>query len=171
MGKIIYSFYLKNDYICIMKLKIYIDTSVIGGYFDKEFEQVTKIFFQKVFETDTVLLVSNLLELELTSAPQFIKLFFDNLPKEKIVKIKSSEESQNLAQIYINEKVVGKTSLLDCQHIAIATLNYADVLVSWNFKHIVNLIRIKGYNSINLREGYHILENRTPKEIFKDESE
>ena len=78
---------------------------------------------------------------------------------------------QILAQKYIDEKIVGKTSLLYCQHIATATLNYADVLVSWNFKPIVNLIRIKGYNSINLREGYHALEIRTPKEIFKDEKD
>lgn len=73
--------------------------------------------------------------------------------------------------MYIDEKIVGKSSLLDCQHIATATLNHADVLVSWNFKHIVNLMRIKGYNSINLREGYQTLEIRTPKEIFKDENE
>ena len=154
-----------------MKLKIYIDTSVIGGYFDKEFDESTKLFFDKIFESNAILLVSNLLEFELISAPQFIRDFFDNLPKEKIVKIESSEEAQNLAQMYIDEKIVSKTSLLDCQHIATATLNYADVLVSWNFKHIVNLMRIKGYNSINLREGYHTLEIRTPKEIFKDENE
>lgn len=64
---------------------------------------------------------------------------------------------------------MGETSLGDCQHIATATLNYADVLVSWNFKHIVNLPRIRGYNSINLREGHHTLEIRTPKEIFNNE--
>lgn len=89
-------------------------------------------------------------------------------PKKISKKIETTEEAQILAQMYIDEKIVGKTSLLDCQHIATATLNYADVLVSWNFKHIVNLMRIKGYNSINLREGHHTLEIRTPKEIFKD---
>jgi predicted nucleic acid-binding protein len=154
-----------------MKLKIYIDTSVIGSYFDKEFEEATKMFFAKAFESNSRLLVSNLLEFELISAPQFIRDFFESLPKDKIVKIESSEEAQNLAQMYIDEKIVGKTSMLDCQHIATATLNNADVLVSWNFKHIVNLMRIKGYNSINLREGFHTLEIRTPKEIFTDENE
>jgi len=152
-----------------MKLKIYIDTSVVGGYFDEEFEVETKLFFQKVYETNTILLISNLLEFELINAPQFIKDFFENLPIENISRVETSEEAQVLSQLYIDEKIVGKTSLLDCQHIATATLNYADVLVSWNFKHIVNLMRIKGYNSINLREGYHTLEIRTPKEIFKDE--
>ena len=64
------------------------------------------------------------------------------------------------------QKVVGKTSLTDCQHIAFATIHIVDVLASWNFKHIVNLERIRGYNSINIREGYKIIEIRTPKEIF-----
>jgi hypothetical protein len=51
-------------------------------------------------------------------------------------------------------------------HIALATLNNADVLASWNFKHIVNLDRIRLYNSINLRLGYRLIEIRTPREIL-----
>jgi hypothetical protein len=69
-------------------------------------------------------------------------------------------------RIYIEENVVGKTSRADCQHIAMATIYRADVLVSWNFKHIVNLERIRGYNSVNLRAGYQMTEIRTPKETF-----
>jgi hypothetical protein len=49
-------------------------------------------------------------------------------------------------------------------------VNKADVLVSWNFKHIVNLERIRGYNSINFRKGYQMTEIRTPKEIFDYEN-
>ncbi|GMR24207.1 MAG: hypothetical protein BMS9Abin37_2725 [Acidobacteriota bacterium] len=57
----------------------------------------------------------------------------------------------------------------DAQHIAMATVARADVLVSWNFKHIVNLHRIQGYNSVNLRRGYPILEIRAPREVLLDE--
>ena len=57
------------------------------------------------------------------------------------------------------------------RHIALATINKADVLASWNFKHIVNLERIRGYNSINFREGYPMIEIRTPKEIFNYEND
>jgi len=57
----------------------------------------------------------------------------------------------------------------DAQHIAIATVYRADVLVSWNFKHIVNLQRIHGYNSVNLRKGYPMIEIRTPREVLSDE--
>jgi hypothetical protein len=76
-----------------------------------------------------------------------------------------------LAQTYIDEKVVGPTSLDDCIHIAVATLNKVDILVSWNFKHIVNVYRIRGYNSVNLRLGYSTLEIRSPKEIVGNENE
>jgi hypothetical protein len=82
-----------------------------------------------------------------------------------------TDEAKVLSEKYIAEKVVGQTSRADCQHIAIATINKADVLVSWNFKHIVNLERIRGYNSINFREGHQMTEIRTPKEIFNYEDE
>jgi hypothetical protein len=71
----------------------------------------------------------------------------------------------DLADKYISEKVVGRTSLEDCRHIALATVNRVDALASWNFKHIVNLSRIKGYNSVNLKMGYPTLEIRTPQEL------
>lgn len=152
-----------------MKLRIYIDTSVIGGYFDKEFDLATKEFFKQAFKNNVIFLISDLLTLEISSAPLFVRDFFNSLPKEQIVNIEVTEEARDLAAMYVSEKIVGETSISDCQHIATATLNYADVLVSWNFKHIVNLPRIRGYNSINMRQGYHTIEIRTPKEIFKDE--
>ena len=76
-----------------------------------------------------------------------------------------TEDAIILADKYINEKVVGKTSLEDCRHIALATIHKVDVLASWNFKHIVNLDRIKGYNSVNMRLGYSIIEIRSPKDL------
>jgi hypothetical protein len=80
-----------------------------------------------------------------------------------------SEEAVELATEYITEKVVGQTSFADCLHIAIATINRADFLVSWNFKHIVNVQRIRGYNSINIKNGYRLLEIRSPREFEKYE--
>lgn len=89
------------------------------------------------------------------------------MPKENIESIKLTAEATELADKYIEAKVVGKTSRADCQHIAIATISRADVLVSWNFKHIVNLERIRGYNGINYQFGHNMIEIRTPKEITK----
>jgi len=70
-----------------------------------------------------------------------------------------------LAEKYIKEEVVCKTHFNDCLHIAIATIHNVDILVSWNFKHIVNIYRIRGYNSVNIKLGYKTLEIRSPKEI------
>jgi translation initiation factor IF-2 len=151
-------------YIC--KMRIYLDTSVIGGVFAKVFSADTKPFFEHVLNKRASIIVSDLLETELLGAPLHIKEFIKTLPASQIEKIALSDEALNLADKYLAEKVVGKTSLIDCQHIAIATICKADVLASWNFKHIVNLERIRGYNSINLRNGYSLLEIRSPKEIF-----
>lgn len=71
--------------------------------------------------------------------------------------------------MYVTENVVGKTSFSDCVHIATATIYKADILVSWNFKHIVNVYKIRGYNSVNIRSNYLLLEIRSPKEILKYE--
>jgi hypothetical protein len=79
----------------------------------------------------------------------------------------SDEESRLLADKYITEKAVSFKFYEDAQHIAIATINQVSVLASWNFKHIVNLDRIRMYNSVNLKNGFSILEFRTPREILK----
>ena len=148
--------------------RVYIDTSVFGGYFDKEFYQPTKDFFEAINERNVTILVTEILELEIYKAPDHIIELFESL--SNIERVELTDETNLLAEKYISEKVVGKTSIADCQHIALATIYKADVLASWNFKHIVNLERIRAYNSINFREGYQMIEIRTPNEIFSDES-
>ena len=147
--------------------RVYIDTSVFGGYFDSEFAEPTKKFLKVLNTKNITILVSEILELEIYKAPDHIVELFESLTN--IERLQMTDEAKILAELYISENVVGRTSMADCQHIALATINKTDVLVSWNFKHIVNLERIRGYNSINFREGYQMTEIRTPKEIFKDE--
>jgi len=76
---------------------------------------------------------------------------------------------ENLANLYLKEEIVSRKYSGDALHIAIATVANVDVLVSWNFKHIVNLKKIKRFNSVNLNEGYPILEIRTPMELIDNE--
>lgn len=148
-------------------MRIYIDTSVVGGFYDDEFQEATKEFFNKVDQGDIILVISELLEAELIRAPSQIRSHLLNYSQKQIQQVELTEEAKLLADLYIAEQVVGATSKADCQHIAIATINKVDVLVSWNFKHIVNLKRIRGYNSVNLRHNYSMLEIRTPKEILE----
>ena len=154
-----------------MKQRVYIDTSVVGGNFDKEFSENTIPFFESVIRGEKIIIVSDLLKAELLRAPDFVKDLLESIPVENIEFIKLSNDASLLADKYIEAKVVGKTSRADCQHIAIATLCKADVLISWNFKHIVNLDRIRGYNGINYQLGHNMIEIRTPKEIMRYENE
>ena len=145
--------------------RIYIDTSVVGGYFDEEFKEPTLRLFNRLAKGEIKFVISDLLELELINAPKQVNELLLQYPSDRFERIELTEEVVNLADNYILEKVVGRTSLEDCRHIALATINRVDVLASWNFKHIVNLERIKGYNSVNLRLGYQTIEIRTPKEL------
>ncbi|EFK57132.1 hypothetical protein ACFU8T_07295 [Sphingobacterium spiritivorum] len=76
-----------------------------------------------------------------------------------------------MATAYLREKVVGKTSYADCLHIALATICKADYLISWNFKYIVNVDRIRGYNAVNIKNGYKQLEIRSPRDFIKYEDD
>ena len=146
--------------------QIYIDTSIVGGYFDKEFEKETKLLFQRLENKEVVFVVSDLLREELKDAPESVKNLLDSYSDDCFEVVMQTDETKELADKYITENVVGRTSLDDCRHIALATINHADILASWNFKHVVNLNRIRGYNAANLKNGYKALEIRNPKELI-----
>jgi predicted nucleic acid-binding protein len=154
-----------------MTQRFYFDTSVFGGIFDAEFEEETTLLFEKVKLGQIKCVYSNLTESELAKAPKQVQEFFAEIDDDHKELIRVTPEAFQLAQAYVNEKIVGQTSLDDCIHIAIATLSKVDILVSWNFKHIVNVYRIRGYNSVNLRLGHTTLEIRSPKEIVGNENE
>ena len=149
-----------------MRQRIYIDTSVVGGYFDEEFKDATRELFKRFENKEIKFVVSNLLDLELLGAPKEVRELLYKFPVDNFERVELTEEAIILADTYIAEKVVGKISLEDCRHIALATINKVDVLASWNFKHIVNLDRIKGYNSVNYRLGYPMIEIRSPKDLI-----
>ena len=112
---------------------------------------------------------SSVTEDELLNAPEQVKNLLGTIPSFLIKRVSLTEEAVKLADTYISEGVVGKTSRDDCFHIALATINKADILVSWNFKHIVNIFRIRGYNAVNLKLGYSQIDIRSPKEIITNE--
>jgi predicted nucleic acid-binding protein len=129
-----------------MRQRIYIDTSVVGGYYDEEFKEATIQLFERLDKNEVIFVVSDLLDLELINAPQLVREHLLKYSADKFQRVELTKEAVKLADTYIDEKVVGSTSLEDCRHIALATIHNVDVLASWNFKHIVNLERIKGYN-------------------------
>jgi predicted nucleic acid-binding protein len=147
-----------------------VDTSVIGGYFDIEFADSTRILFDDLPNSKYDIMYSSVTEDELLNAPKQVKEFMETIPQNLKKRVELTEEAVQLADTYIAENVVGKTSREDCLHIALATINKADILVSWNFKHIVNVFRIRGYNAVNLKSGYPQIDIRSPKDIINYEN-
>ncbi len=149
------------------KQRLYLDTSVFGGFFDDEFQEFTRPLIDRVRNGEFTLLLSAVIQREIEPAPEKIINLITGLNLEFTEFLDEDEEAVDLAMQYISEKVVGQTSFADCLHIALATIHRADLLVSWNFKHIVNIERIRGYNSINIKNGYNQLEIRSPRELMK----
>ena len=150
------------------KIRVYVETSVVGGVFDREFDWQTEPFWEAVKNGNIYVVLSDLLKEELKGAPKHVRDFFDELPEPQMERVMITQESRYLASQYIAENVVGQSSFADCQHIALATIAKADVLVSWNFRHIVNRTRINGYNSVNQKRGYAQIDIRTPYEVIHD---
>jgi len=146
--------------------RIYIDTSIVGGFFDKEFEMDTKSLFLRLEAKEVLFVVSEVLTGELQKAPERVKSLLGGYDGECLEYVPLTADARELADKYIAENVVGQTSYDDCCHIALATVHRVDALASWNFKHIVNLSRIRGYNGVNLKNGFPTIEIRTPRELI-----
>ena len=148
-------------------MRVYADTSVIGGYFDKEFQEWSIALFNEFQQGTKHIIFSELTAQELEFAREEIRNLITEIPLTHRIDISITDEAITLAETYINEGALTNKSYNDALHIALATLYNAEVLASWNFKHIVNLDRIRLYNSINFRLGYMMIEIRTPREILK----
>ena len=149
--------------------RVYIDTSVIGGCIDEEFASLSKRLFDEFSFGIKIAIVSDLTLQELEEAPEEVKLTLSRLTSKAVEYVFLSKEAISLANSYISHGVVTEKHLIDAQHIAIATIERVDVLVSWNFKQIVNLDRIKKFNAVNLMQGFHLIEIRSPMEVLYEE--
>ncbi len=152
-----------------MKPRVYADTSVLGGCEDAEFCDSSLRLLQAFVRGDLTLVLLELTLRELDTAPEAVRKVVAKIPEPHIEALGLSFEAQELAAAYIAEDAAGPSMRVDALHIALATVARVDVLVRWNFKHIVNLRRIHAYNAVNLKRGYPLLEIRTPREVPGDE--
>jgi hypothetical protein len=148
-------------------LRVYSDTSVFGGCFDAEFQEASESFFQLVREGRFVLIVSDLVNLELERAPERVRELLRSLTADQVERVETTAECKALRQAYLDAGVVHPSSALDALHIAIATVNQADIVVSWNFKHIVQFRRIAGFEGVNSLRGYRSPRIYSPKEVIE----
>ena len=151
------------------KERYYIDTSVIGGCLDEEFEKASRKLLDLFARGEKTALISDITMTELSKAPHDVQKLLEDIPSDHIEEVSLDEESNGLSTSFINENVIPKRFLADSQHIAIATVAKADVIISWNFKHIVNIERIRGFNSVNIKPGYGTMEIRSPWEVVGHE--
>ena len=152
------------------KLRVYLDTSVIAGCLDDEFSLESNQLMEAIKQEKFILLMSDIIVSELINAPQAVKDILLSIPQRVIEVVKITPEVLQLRDAYINEGVVTSKSINDATHVAAATIARADAIISWNFKHIVRLDKMKGYNQINLLNGYGILTIISPLEVTIDEA-
>ena len=151
-------------------LRIYVDTSVIGGCLDVEFAAESQQLIEAIRNNKAIVLLSNLILDELANAPLDVRNILTLISNDAIENVPLTEEIITLRNAYLTAGVVTSKSINDATHVAAATVARTDAIVSWNFKHIVRLDKMKAYNQINLLNGYGILTIISPKEVSFDES-
>jgi hypothetical protein len=145
-----------------MPPRIYVDTSVVGGVHDPHFSADSKWVFDEAEHGSLILLISDILGGELTTAPEPVRQVIEGLPESALEPVVFDARSKELRDAYLAAKVVGPSRALDAAHVAIATVAGADALLSWDRRHIVGLARAQGYNRVNRSRGYLELTIATP---------
>ena len=153
------------------RLYVYVDASVIGGCEDGEFAEATFGLWQLFIQGVYVMVLSEHTLRELQGAPESVRNRLLKIPEAHQIILADTPEADAQAEAYLAHGIVGPGSRSDALHVALATVGCVDVLVSWNFKHIVNLGRIRLFNAVNLEQGYGLIEIRTPKEVFSGEKD
>ena len=149
-------------------IRMYADTSVFGGVFDVEFEEPSRAFFSAIREARFVLVSSELVRQEIQAGPQGVQdIFGDVLPVAEIAEI--TAEALKLQKAYIDAGILSERHSTDALHVALATVSRASLIVSWNFKHIVNFQKIPMYNAVNILHGYKEIAIYSPLEVIEYE--
>ena len=151
-------------------LRIYLDTSVLGGCFDSEFEQWSNRLLEALRRREYIAVLSSVTAAEVEQAPEQVKQVHAELIKGGAELLMVSPEAMDLLGKYKAKKILGPKFQNDMLHTALATIADADVLVSWNFRHIVRLDKIRLFNAVNIECGYKPLTIYSPREVVPDET-
>ena len=155
------------------KLKVYLDTSVISYLQQEDAPEKTgitlnlwdkfKIGIYDIYLSDVTIAEINKCNKE--------KLIFCNqkLSEIQYTKLEITDSVFDLVDEIIDTEILSEKSFEDCQHIAVAVLNECDVIISWNFKHLVNIKTIQGIRKITQLKGYRDIEIITPTTLLEME--
>jgi len=153
----------------VKRLRIYVDTSVFGGPFDEEFSETSRRFFEEARQGRYTLLISDVTAREIQKGPPDVRQFFLSLPESQMEQVVMTHEAVTLRDRYIEAGILTPTRLDDAAHVALATIAEADLIVSWNFRHLVHFEKIRQYNAVNLTLGHKSIEVRSPQEVIHED--
>ncbi len=151
-------------------IRVYADTSVCGGVFDDEFARPTRAFFEQINAGRYRLVSSPLLREELGDAPVQVRQWFERFAVSS-EQVEVSAAAVLLQQAYLSVGIVGRKWEADALHGAIATVGACRLIVSWNFKHIVDFQKIPLYNGVNLTRGFGPIAIHSPQEVIENEDQ
>ena len=150
-------------------LRIYADTSAIGGCCDPEFASASQSLIARTRTGEIILLISQVVLDELSGAPTAVQAVLKSIPEEFIEYVEITPAVTELRDAYLRAGIVGPKWVDDATHVAAASVVGADAIVSWNFKHIVRVDRIGRYNEINIAQGFRPLTIVTPLEVIRED--
>jgi len=146
-------------------LTVYLDNSVLGGYFDAEFQEPTRRLWQMAKAGECRFTASVVTQDEAALAPpEVVGLFAQTFPDDAAL-LQLTPRAEELAQAYLAAGIVSARYIDDAHHVAIATTHGIGVLVTWNFRHLANYRREAGFNRVNLENGYPAIRIISPLEI------
>lgn len=151
------------------RLRIYVDTSVYGGPFDEEFSEPSRRFFEEARQGRYTLVISDVTVREIQKGPPDVRRFFLAFPEERMERVIMTNEVVMLRDRYIQAGILGPVRLDDAAHVALATVAEVDLIVSWNFRHLVHFEKVRQYNAVNLSLGYRSIEIRSPMEVIHED--
>ena len=152
------------------KLRFYLDTSILNFFYAEDVpveRALTKKFFEHINRYDAFVSDLVLEEIDRCQALRRQKLF-EVISKYELEQLPLDESAKGLADKYVAEGIVPQKYYADALHIAIATVHRMDVLLRWNFQHMVKLKTKREVAGINLFMGYQTIEIVSPKEVVDD---
>ncbi|MDR1193866.1 MAG: hypothetical protein LBK98_06865 [Peptococcaceae bacterium] len=154
------------------KQKIYLETTLFNYYFDEDRDAHadTVTLFEECLSGKFEPFTSDYVIKEIEDAPAIKREKMLGLIKQyDITILATTDETDNLAGRYVSEGALPRGSLADASHIAAATVNDLDMIISLNFRHIVKERTIKHTAAINMLLGYRAVEINTPMGVIDDE--
>ena len=150
--------------------RVYTDTNVFGSVMDPAFEPASMLFLEQALAGKFQVVVSAVASREVSYAPRTVQELFESFTGSVEI-IETTDEALRLRDAYVHAGFVRLKSLNDALHVALATVSGCDMIVSWNFRDIVNYRKIPLYNAVNLVNGYRTISIHSPLEVTPDEED